>query len=126
MKENASTERGGYSACSCSHGAFSPCSGWHRARISANDTAATETLSFLRALRYEPLMKSTRTALHSIAILAFGLSIGGCASKREVAAPVAATLVPAGSTRASAGTAIVYVYRPKKRLGWSSPFSIRD
>jgi hypothetical protein len=72
------------------------------------------------------VMKSIRMALHWFGIVALGWSIGGCASKREVAAPVAATVIPAGPERAGAGRALVYVYRPKKRQGWSSPCPIRD
>lgn len=71
-------------------------------------------------------MKLIRTPLHSIAIIGLAFSIGSCASRHEVAAPVTQTVVPASPERASGRSALVYVYRLKKRLGWSSPYSIRD
>jgi hypothetical protein len=80
---------------------------------------------FLFRARYDMsvAMKSRKTPLHWIGTLAIGLSIGGCATKHDVAPAV----LPTGPARPSAGrTTLVYVYRVKKTWGWSAPYPIRD
>ena len=70
-------------------------------------------------------MKSIRTSLQWIGMLAVCLSVEGCATKHE-AAPAVTPAVVAPLDRPSGRGALVYVYRLKKRLGWSSPYPIHD
>jgi len=68
------------------------------------------------------VMKSRKTPVLSVGILAIALTFSACATKHEVAP----TVVTMGPDRPGAGSALVYVYRLKKRMGWSAPYPIRD